>query len=115
MPLPDPSQRPLPSPWLAPPFLLTACLTLVGFGSLWGVVTNRQDAADRQRLEDRAQLQAVQADAAALRVRVASVETEQSGAKRLLDIEVAGLRREVERLARAVERLTDEPPRTSRR
>jgi hypothetical protein len=82
---------------------------------MWGVVTNRQDAADRQRLEDRAQLQAVQADAAALRVRVASVETEQSGAKRLLDTEVAGLRREVERLARAVERLTDEPPRTSRR
>jgi predicted nucleic acid-binding Zn-ribbon protein len=84
----------------------------VGFGSTWGVVTKRQDAADRQRLEDRAQLQAVQADAAALRVRVASVETEQNGARRLLDTEVAGLRREVERLARAVERLTDEPPRT---
>ncbi|HYI01551.1 hypothetical protein [Hyalangium sp.] len=100
---------------MAPPFLLTACLTLVGFGAMWGVMTNRQDAADRQRVEDRAQIQAVQADATALRVRVALVETEQTGAKRLLDTEVAGLRREVERLARAVERLTDEPPRTSRR
>ncbi|MBZ4421758.1 hypothetical protein [Myxococcus sp. RHSTA-1-4] len=37
---------------MAPPFLLTACLTLVGLGSMWGVVMNRQDAADRQRLED---------------------------------------------------------------
>jgi hypothetical protein len=32
-----------------------------------------------------------------------------------METELAGVRRELERMARALERLTDEPPRTSRR
>ncbi|WP_324984345.1 hypothetical protein [Hyalangium sp.] len=43
-------------------------------------------------------------------MRAALVEMEQTGAKRPLDTEVAGLRHEVERLAQAFERLTDDPP-----
>jgi hypothetical protein len=115
---PDPSQRPAPapSPWLAPPFLLTAVLVLVSSGSLWGVMTARQDSADRARVEDRAQLQSCSAQVAALQVRMATNESDAAGTRRLIDTELAGLRREMERVAKAVERLSDSQPiRTSRR
>lgn len=103
------------SPWIAPPFLLTAVLVLVSSGSLWGVSTARQDAAERARAEDRAQLQSCSSSVASLQVRVATMESDAAGTRRLIDTELAGLRREMERVAKAVERLTDEPPRTSRR
>jgi hypothetical protein len=67
-------------------------------------------------VEDRAQLQSCLAQVAALQVRVATIESDAAGTRRLIDTELAGLRREMERVARAVERLTPEqPPRTSRR
>jgi hypothetical protein len=116
MPPTGPSQSPSTSPWLAPPFLLTAVLVLVSSGSLWGVSTARQDAADRARAEDRAQLQSCSAQVAALQVRVATMESDAAGTRRLIDTELAGLRREMERVAKAVERLSDaQPSRTSRR
>lgn len=105
-----------PSPWLAPPFLLTAVLVLVSSGSLWGVSTARQDVAERAAVESRAQLQAQAAQMAAVQVRVATIESEAAGMRRLVDTELAGLRREMERLAKGVERLSDsQPQRTSRR
>jgi len=83
-------------------------VTLIGFGSLWGVLTNRQDAVDRNRVEDRAQIQSCLSSAAALQVRVASVETEQVGTRRQIDSELAAVRRELERVARAFERLSED-------
>ncbi|WP_407736688.1 hypothetical protein [Hyalangium sp.] len=101
---------------MAPPFLLTAVLVLVSSGSLWGVSTARQDAADQSRMEERAQMQSTAAQLAALQVRLATVETDAAGTRRLIDTELAGLRREMERIAKAVERMSDaQPMRTTRR
>lgn len=102
------------SPWLAPPFLLTAVLVLVGFGTTWGVLTARQDAADRARVEDRAELKSCTAAVAGLQVRVATNESDQVSTKRLLDTEIAGLRREMERMANALQRLTESRPQAHR-
>jgi hypothetical protein len=102
------------SPWLAPPFLLTSVLVLVGFGTTWGVLTTRQDAADRARVEDRAQLQLCTTAVSTLQVRIATAESEQASTRRLLDTEIAGLRRDMERIAKAMERLSDAGPRAQR-
>jgi hypothetical protein len=110
-----PAMPPAASPWLAPPFLLTAVLVLVSSGSLWGVSTARQDASERARVEDRAQLQSCTTSIAALQVRVAQGESEQAGTRRLIDTEIAGLRREMERVAKAVERLSDDSGLRARR
>jgi len=76
-------QLPATSPWIAPPFLLTACLTLVGLGSTWGVLTARMDAGEDRRIEDRAALHQCVTDQAALRLRVATLESEGAGQQRL--------------------------------
>jgi hypothetical protein len=110
-----PSSPAAASAWLAPPFLLTAVLVLVSVGTTWGVLTTRMDAAERARSEDRSQLQACTAAVAALQVRAATVESEQVSTKRLIDTEMAGVRRELERLAKGLERLLDAPtPRAHR-
>ncbi|MFL5344371.1 MAG: hypothetical protein ACJ8AT_06245 [Hyalangium sp.] len=78
--------------------------------------TARQDAADQSRMEERAQMQSTAAQLAALQVRLATVETDAAGTRRLIDTELAGLRREMERIAKAVERMSDaQPMRTTRR
>jgi hypothetical protein len=105
-----------PSPWLAPPFLLSIVVVLVTSGTLWGNASAQQNSAERARTEDRVQLQACTAAVTALQVRVATIESEAAGTRRVLDTELAGLRREMERVAKAVERLADsERPRTTRR
>jgi hypothetical protein len=110
-----PASPPPASPWLAPPFLLTAVLVLVNSGVTWGVLTARQDAAERSRVEDRAQLQACSASVAALQVRVATAESEQAGTRLLMTTKFDGLHRELERLAKALERLSEDSAPRARR
>lgn len=74
---------PSPTAWTAPPFLLTACLTLVGFGVSWGVWTTVVDGLRTNRAEDRASINACIAEQAALKLRVNTLETDGAGQQRL--------------------------------
>jgi hypothetical protein len=58
-------------------------LTLVGLGSVWGVMTARQDAADRVRVEDRAAITTCVTEVSALKLRVNTLESEGAGRDRL--------------------------------
>lgn len=78
---PPPGER--ASQWTAPPFLLTACLTLVGFGATWGVLTNQVDGLRTSRAEDRASINACLAEQAALKLRVNTLESDGAGQQRL--------------------------------
>jgi hypothetical protein len=65
--------------------------------------------------ETRAHVTALQAGQVAGASRLATVETEQLGTRLQMETELSGVRRERERVTRALERLTEEPTRTSRR
>jgi hypothetical protein len=81
---PTPGERAVqPSAWTAPPFLLTSCLVLVGFGVSWGVWTTAVDGLRTARAEDRAAINACLADQSALRLRVNTLETDGAGQQRL--------------------------------
>jgi hypothetical protein len=103
------------SPWFSPPFLLTAVLVLVGLGTTWGVFTAQLAALERAQVEDRAQIKACTQAVAALEVRAATFESAQVSTRLLIDTQMDAVRRELERLAKALERLADEPLARARR
>lgn len=71
------------SSWAAPPFLLTACLTLVGFGVSWGVWTTVVDGLRGARSEDRASINQCLSDQAGMRLRINTLESDGAGQQRL--------------------------------
>lgn len=77
-----PGERPA-SAWGAPPFLLTACLVLVGFGVSWGVWTTVVDGLRATRAEDRAAINSCIAEQSAVRLRINTLEADGAGQQRL--------------------------------
>jgi hypothetical protein len=116
MPPPDPSQR-LLSPWLSLflPLVVSVGTAALSFAVQWGTLGADVRHLEAAHTDTRGQVMALQASQVAGASRLATVEAEQLGTRRQMETELAGVRRELERMARALERLTDEPTRTSRR
>ena len=111
----DPTAR--PSPWLSLflPLLVSAATAGASFAVQWGTL-----GADVRHLEGghaklEARIEAGDAAHRALASRTGMVEAEQIGTRRQMETELAGMRREMERMARALERLTDDRPRSAHR
>jgi hypothetical protein len=109
MPPPDSSR---PSPWLSLflPVVVSAATAAASFAVQWGILGADVRHLEAAHTETRAQVSTGTAAQAALATRVATMEAEQLGTRRQMETELAGMRREMERMARALERLTDDRP-----
>jgi hypothetical protein len=99
MPIPE---SPRPNPWLSLflPLLVSAATAGASFAVQWGTLGADIRHLEGAHTETRALCLATQAAQGAQAVKAASIETE-----------FTGMRREMERMARALEKLTDEQPR----
>ncbi|HYH96021.1 hypothetical protein [Hyalangium sp.] len=113
---PDPTPRSTP-PWLtmAVALLVSVATAALSFAVQWGTLGADVRNLHAAHAETRAAGAAVTQAQVSLGARLSTVEAEQQAGRRTLDTEIASLRREIQLLTRAVERLTDEPRGHARR